>query len=160
MTSASPEEVGCLIGGPARAAEVALARLLDVDLIRVSGDGLMTARDRPGFGAMTPLQLHVLNDVRAGGRHLHEVVGDAAESPLATELHARLIERGLLRGEGDRTKAGREAVTLAEPSARHDRVVAVAFHGLRGRVGVFSVARLFGLTPEIVRTLPEHHRDA
>lgn len=206
---ASMEELACLLGGPARAAEVALARLLDVDLIRISDDGLMTAHHRPGLGAMTPLQLHILNDVQAGGRHLHEVAWDAAESPWAAELHTRVIERGLLRAERDRrhrlwpwlgliglglvvmtfvdvrnweyfaggmavviwawvlmwrdpgrlmTKAGRKAVDLAGPSVRHDRVVAVAFHGLRGRVGVFSVAKMFCLTPEVVRTLPERPR--
>ena len=39
----TPEELACLAGGPARAAEVALARLLDAGQVRISREGFVTA---------------------------------------------------------------------------------------------------------------------
>ncbi|MCP2247142.1 TIGR04222 domain-containing membrane protein [Lentzea aerocolonigenes] len=95
MTTHTPEELGCLAGGPARAAEVALARLLHAGLVRVSRDGVVTAvQHHPG--RVSPLEAQILSGVRTG-RHLNDVLHSAATSPEAAGLRAHLADRGLLR---------------------------------------------------------------
>lgn len=96
MTTHTPEELGCLTGGPARAAEVALARLIQAGLVRVSREGLLSAVHLPGRGPATPLEAQVLNGLRSG-RHLNDVVFGAFSSAEAEGLRAHLIDRGLLR---------------------------------------------------------------
>lgn len=95
MTTHTPEELGCLAGGPARAAEVALARLLHVGLVRVSREGVVTAVQRPAH--LSPLEAQILNGLRTGGRHLNDVLHSAATSPEVAGLRAHLADRGLLR---------------------------------------------------------------
>ncbi|MFD5830405.1 TIGR04222 domain-containing membrane protein [Lentzea sp. NPDC060358] len=96
VTTHTPEELGCLVGGPARAAEVALARLLDAGLVRVSREGVLTAVHVPGRGPSTPLEAQVLAGLRTG-RPLADVLRGAAGSPEAEGLRAHLAGRGLLR---------------------------------------------------------------
>jgi uncharacterized protein (TIGR04222 family) len=96
VTTHTPEELGCLAGGPARAAEVALARLLHAGLVRISRDGVVTAVHVPGRGPATPLEACILNGLR-GRRYLEEVLRGAAVSAEAEGLRAHLAGRGLLR---------------------------------------------------------------
>ncbi|MFJ5990730.1 TIGR04222 domain-containing membrane protein [Lentzea sp. NPDC092896] len=96
MTTHTPEELGCLAGGPARAAEVALARLIQVGLVRVSREGLLSAVHVPGARPATPLEAQILQGLRHG-RHLNDVILGAFSSPEAEGLRAHLINRGLLR---------------------------------------------------------------
>ncbi|MFI6097884.1 TIGR04222 domain-containing membrane protein [Lentzea sp. NPDC051213] len=96
-TKTTPEELGCLAGGPIRATEVALARLLDVGLIRISREGVVTAVHQPGQGPATPLEAQILNGLRAGRRTLQDVRQSAAYSAEAEGLRAHLVGRGLLR---------------------------------------------------------------
>ncbi|MFS8105030.1 TIGR04222 domain-containing membrane protein [Lentzea alba] len=96
-THTTPEELGCLAGGPIRATEVALARLLDAGLIRISREGVVTAVHQPGRGPATPLEAQILNGLRGGRRTLLDVRHSAASSPEADGLRAHLVGRGLLR---------------------------------------------------------------
>lgn len=96
MTTHTPEELGCLTGGPARAAEVALARLIQAGLVRVSREGLLSAVHIPGQGPTTPLEAQILSGLRHP-RHLNDVVLGAFSSPEAQGLRAHLINRNLLR---------------------------------------------------------------
>lgn len=97
MTTHTPEELGCLAGGPTRAAEVALARLLHAGLVRISRDGVLSAVHRPGRGPATPLEAQMLAGLRTGGRHLNDVLHGAVHSAEAAGLRAHLADRGLLR---------------------------------------------------------------
>jgi uncharacterized protein (TIGR04222 family) len=95
VTTHTPEELGCLAGGPARAAEVALARLLRTGLVRISREGVVTAVHR-NPGRVTPLEARILNSTLVG-RYLHDVLREAAASPEAEGLRSHLADRGLLR---------------------------------------------------------------
>ena len=92
----TPEELGCLTGGPARAAEVALARLLHAGLVRISRDGVASAVNLPGRGPSSPLEAQILNGLRYG-RPLNDVLHSAAVSSEAAGLRAHLADQGLLR---------------------------------------------------------------
>lgn len=95
MTTHTPEELGCLVGGPSRAAEVALARLLQLGLVRISRDGVVSAvHHNPGH--LSPLEAQILNGARHG-RRLNDVLLSAAGSAEAAGLRAHLADRGLLR---------------------------------------------------------------
>ncbi|HEX7304584.1 TIGR04222 domain-containing membrane protein [Lentzea sp.] len=94
MTTHTPEELGCLVGGPARAAEVALARLIDAGLVRVSREGVVTAVHAQG--RVSPLEGQILAGLRTG-RSLPDVLRTAAASPEAEGLRVHLADRGLLR---------------------------------------------------------------
>lgn len=96
MTTHTPEELGCLAGGPARAAEVALARLIQAGLVRVSREGVLSAVHLPGRGPSTPLEAQILSGLRHG-RHLNDVIHGAFSSPEAEGLRGHLINRRLLR---------------------------------------------------------------
>ncbi len=91
----TPEELACLAGGPARAAEVALARLLDAGQVRISREGFVTAV-QPGHPT-TPLEARILNDLRHGGSFVPDLVSTAATGVEAASLRTHLIGRGLLR---------------------------------------------------------------
>lgn len=95
MTTHTPEELGCLVGGPSRAAEVALARLLHAGAVRISREGVVTAVHR-NPGRISPLEARILNSVQVG-RYLHDVLREAATSPEAEGLRNHLADRGLLR---------------------------------------------------------------
>lgn len=92
----TPEELGCLVGGPTRAAEVALARLLQAGLVRISREGVASAVNIPGRGPASPLEAQILNGLRYG-RPLNDVLHSAAVSPEAAGLRAHLSDQGLLR---------------------------------------------------------------
>ncbi len=96
MTTHTQEELGCLSGGPPRAAEVALARLLQAGLVRVSREGVVTAVHLPAPAPTSPLEARILTDVRAG-RYLPDVLREATASTEAAALRAHLADRGLLR---------------------------------------------------------------
>jgi uncharacterized protein (TIGR04222 family) len=105
MTTAQAnlEELGFLAGGPARATEVAIARLLDADLIRISREGWVSAvngRGRP----FSPLEAYILNGLRHGSASLHDVAQAAMTSPEADGLRQHLISRELLRTKKRRFK--------------------------------------------------------
>jgi uncharacterized protein (TIGR04222 family) len=95
VTTHTPEELGCLAGGPARAAEVALARLLHAGAVRISREGVVTAVHR-NPGRLSPLEARILNSVQVG-RYLHDVLREAATSAEADGLRAHLADRGWLR---------------------------------------------------------------
>ncbi|WP_329787474.1 TIGR04222 domain-containing membrane protein [Lentzea sp. DG1S-22] len=96
MTTHTPEELGCLAGGPARAAEVALARLVQAGLVRLSREGVVSAVHIPGRGPSTPLETYILQNTRYG-RSLHDVLHGAASSAGAASLRGHLADRRLLR---------------------------------------------------------------
>ncbi|GHH47596.1 hypothetical protein GCM10017774_52070 [Lentzea cavernae] len=96
MTTHTPEELGCLVGGPARAAEVALARLLQAGLVRISREGVVSAVHVPGHGPSTPLEAQILQHARYG-RPLHDVLHGAALSAEGAGLRGHLADRRLLR---------------------------------------------------------------
>ncbi|GLY48831.1 hypothetical protein Lesp01_24870 [Lentzea sp. NBRC 102530] len=96
MTTHTPEELGCLAGGPARAAEVALARLIQAGLVRVSREGVLSAVHVPGQGPATPLEAQILRGLRHG-RLLNDVVYGAFASPETEGLRTHLVNRKLLR---------------------------------------------------------------
>lgn len=96
MTTHTAEELGCLVGGPARAAEVALARLIQAGLVRVSREGVLSAVHLPGRGPATPLEAQILSGLRHG-RYLNDVVHGAFSSPEAEGLRSHLVNRRLLR---------------------------------------------------------------
>ncbi|MFD4674467.1 TIGR04222 domain-containing membrane protein [Lentzea sp. NPDC058450] len=96
MTTHTPEELGCLAGGPARAAEVALARLIQAGLVRVSREGVLSAVHVPGQGPATPLEAQILRGLRHG-RLLNDIVYSAFASPEAEGLRTHLVNRKLLR---------------------------------------------------------------
>lgn len=93
----TPEELGCLAGGPARAAEVALARLLDAGLVRTSREGVLSAVHQHGRGPATLLEAQILAGLRTGGRPLADVLNGAASSAEAVALRSQLVGRGLLK---------------------------------------------------------------
>ncbi|MGW6930608.1 TIGR04222 domain-containing membrane protein [Lentzea sp. NPDC054927] len=96
MTTHTPEELGCLAGGPARAAEVALARLIQTGVVRVSREGVLSAVHVPGARPSTPLEAQILNGLRTP-RHLNDLLLSTFSSAEAEGLRAHLIGRGLLR---------------------------------------------------------------
>lgn len=226
MTTHTPEELGCLAGGPARAAEAALARLLHAGLVRISRDGVVTAvHHNPG--RVTPLEAHILRGLQ-GRRYLDEVLRGAAASAEAAGLRAHLADRGLLRRRRSwrprlypwlyllgvglvlvavarlvfpelpqefvpqvtkypvwyffaagglvfvwaivlsardpgrlRTRAGHRTVNRASRRiGAHDPLSAVALMGLRGRVGRYAVAGMFGLTPVMVGMVPQRDKSS
>src|SRR5690349_24479740 len=76
----SAEEIGFLAGGPGRAAEPALARLMDGGLVRVSREGLVTAVHQNGHGATTRIEAFILNGLNGAGRPIGHVIGPASHS--------------------------------------------------------------------------------
>jgi uncharacterized protein (TIGR04222 family) len=95
-TRLPPEEIGYLVAGPGRAAETALARLLDADLVRVSRDGLVSAVHQTELGAATAVETAVLVNLRKAVR-FDAVARNAAKSAEMRSLHQQLRARGLTR---------------------------------------------------------------
>lgn len=87
----TPEELGYLVGGPGRAAETAIAGLLDAGRIRISREGVITAVS--GHWNPTPLQAQVMSGHHG---HLSVVTKAVAFSPAADALREHLINRGLV----------------------------------------------------------------
>lgn len=95
-TRLSAEQIGYLTAGPGRAAETALARLIDGELVRVSRDGLVSAVHQNNHGAATAVEAQILAHARSGAR-FDTVVKSAAYSTAMTTLHQQLTDQGLLQ---------------------------------------------------------------
>ncbi|MGW4213342.1 TIGR04222 domain-containing membrane protein [Lentzea sp. NPDC004789] len=103
------EEIGFLAGGPGRAAETALARLMDGGLVRFSREGLVTAVHQNGHGATTALEAFILAGLNGAGRPIGLVVGPAAHSHEMGALRDSLAGKALIRRKWGRGNGGRSA---------------------------------------------------
>lgn len=103
-TQLSPEQVGYLSAGPGRAAETALARLIDAGLVRVSRDGRVSAVHQSNYGAATPVEARMLKHVRTP-ISFNKVVKTAAYSSEVQALHRQLLGDGLMRKPRRRAEA-------------------------------------------------------
>ncbi|ANZ34868.1 hypothetical protein BBK82_01000 [Lentzea guizhouensis] len=90
------EEIGYLTAGPGRAAETALARLIDAGLVRVSREGLVSAVHQDGQGAATSVERQILAQLRTAVR-FELVVQSAAYSSEVQWLHRQLHLRKLMQ---------------------------------------------------------------
>ncbi|USX48060.1 TIGR04222 domain-containing membrane protein [Lentzea sp. HUAS12] len=95
-TRVPPERIGYLADGPGRAAETALARLLDAGLVRVSRDGLVSAVHQGSYDTTTPVEVCILTGLSRPVR-FDAVVRNAAKSKEMRDLHDRLRAEGLTR---------------------------------------------------------------
>ncbi|KOV79030.1 TIGR04222 domain-containing membrane protein [Nocardia sp. NRRL S-836] len=95
-TRLSAEEIGYLTAGPGRAAEAALARLIDNGAVRVSRGALVSAVRRGDQDAGTSLERQILGQLRAAVR-FELVVQTAAHSSEAQLLHRQLHLRKLMQ---------------------------------------------------------------
>ncbi|WNV83780.1 TIGR04222 domain-containing membrane protein [Umezawaea sp. Da 62-37] len=102
----SAEEFGYLSGGPGRAAEVAVVRLLEGGLLRISREGVVSAVASGAAGAGTPLEAYVLGAARTG-RMLGDLVKSTATSEAASSLRLHLVERGLVVSDSRRKAMSR-----------------------------------------------------
>lgn len=102
----SAEEIGFLAGGPGRAAEAVLARLMDGGLVRVSREGLVTAVHQNTYGATTALEAYVLTGLHGAARPIHQVVQVAMRSNEMAALHHGLIARSMVRGHNGNGRNG------------------------------------------------------
>jgi uncharacterized protein (TIGR04222 family) len=101
----SVEEFGFLSGGPGRAAEVAVVRLLEAGLLRISREGVVSAVAATSYGAATPLEAYALGAARTG-RMLGELIKSTATSAAIDALRQHLVDRGLLASPGRRKLCG------------------------------------------------------
>ncbi|MFD5828330.1 TIGR04222 domain-containing membrane protein [Lentzea sp. NPDC060358] len=106
----SAEEIGFLAGGPGRAVEAALARLVDGGLVRVSREGLVTAVHQNGHGATTPIEAYVLSGLHGAARPLRQLVQVSAASHEMGGLHHSLVARGLVRAGWGKPRGGVRAL--------------------------------------------------
>ena len=95
-TQVPPEQVGFLKAGPGRAAEAALARLLDAGLVRVSRDGLVSTVHQNGHGATTAVEARLLDYLRKPVQ-LSTVVRNGAVITEMLALREDLRRRRLIR---------------------------------------------------------------
>ncbi|QQQ78061.1 TIGR04222 domain-containing membrane protein [Saccharothrix sp. 6-C] len=86
------EEQGFLVGGPGRAAEVAVVSLVEAGAVRISRAGLVSAVGRPGHGG-SPVQARVLRSLPGS---LGDVIAATAKSAEAQSLRPHLVDRGLV----------------------------------------------------------------
>lgn len=112
QTTWSAEEIGFLAGGPGRAAEAVLARLLDGGLVRISREGLVTAVHQNGYGARTPLEAYVLAGLQGTARPINQVVQVAMASHEMGSLHESLVARGMVHPRWGRPRGGRTALRV------------------------------------------------
>ncbi|SDP97167.1 TIGR04222 domain-containing protein [Lentzea jiangxiensis] len=196
-TVLSPEEIGFLTAGPGRAAETALARLLDAGVVRVARDGRVSPVHQSG-GGVTVVETRMLGRLTKPVQ-FGQVVQASANSLEMRVLQQGLRERKLIRNPRPRmrlwwiflvigsflglaalteptllvgtaalfgaswwsfgarpvTRAGRAAL---EGVTGDDRVLTVALHGFRGRVGGRNVGDLFELPQSVVNTVPRKNR--
>ncbi|MFD4640660.1 TIGR04222 domain-containing membrane protein [Lentzea sp. NPDC058436] len=108
----SAEEIGFLSGGPGRAAEAVLARLLDGGLVRISREGLVTAVHQNGYGASSPLEAYVLAGLRGTARPIKQVVQVAMASHEMGALHESLVQRGMVHRQWGRPRSGKIALRV------------------------------------------------
>ncbi|MET9231858.1 TIGR04222 domain-containing membrane protein [Lentzea sp. NPDC003310] len=111
-TTWTAEEIGFLSGGPGRAAEAVLARLLDGGLVRVSREGLVTAVHQNGYGATTPLEAYVLAGLHGTARPIRQVVQVAMTSHEMGALHQSLVDRGVVHRQFGRPRGGKTALRV------------------------------------------------
>ncbi|WP_394621583.1 TIGR04222 domain-containing membrane protein [Lentzea sp. JNUCC 0626] len=104
-TDVSAEEIGFLTAGPGRAAETALARLIDGGIVRVSRDGLVSAVHQNGHGSTTDVEAHIHNQVRSKSVRIGQVVQNAANSVKMDALQRDLRSRRLTRSARPRLGA-------------------------------------------------------
>lgn len=101
----SVEEFGYLSGGPGRAAEVAIVRLLEAGLLRISREGVVSAVSTTAHGAATPLEAYALGAAR-GGRALGSLIKATAGSGALDAVKQHLVDRGFLVSPGRRRAWG------------------------------------------------------
>jgi uncharacterized protein (TIGR04222 family) len=106
----APEELGFLAGGPQHAVQVAVARLVDADLVRVDRSGTLTSV-ADGAPAGHPLDNAVLAALTAP-RKVAEVAERLAGSPAVTGIGESLVRNGLLVAPSRATTARRLAPLL------------------------------------------------
>ncbi|MFD1146314.1 TIGR04222 domain-containing membrane protein [Saccharothrix hoggarensis] len=116
-----PEEQAFLVGGPGRAAEVAVVALAESGAVRISREGLVSAVAQPGRH-WSPLQAQVLRSLP--GR-LGDVITATAGSPEAHGLRQHLVDGGLVVPPG-RRKAVRAVRGLLVVAAVAAVVLAIA----------------------------------
>jgi uncharacterized protein (TIGR04222 family) len=136
------EEQGFLVGGPGRAAEVAVVSLVEAGALRISREGLVSAVGRPAHG-WSPLQSRV---VRSLPRSLGDVITDTARSAEAQSLGQHLVDQGLVTPHGRRQVARRTRRLLI--AAAVGAVVATIVLELRFELAVGAV--LAGIVGTIV----------
>ncbi|WP_082115077.1 TIGR04222 domain-containing membrane protein [Lentzea aerocolonigenes] len=107
-----PEEIGFLAGGPGRAAETALARLMDGGLVRISREGLVTAVHQNGHGATTRIESFILNALNGAGRPIGHVVGPASHSQEMGSLRQSLTDRAIIRRRWGKASGGATALRV------------------------------------------------
>ena len=103
-TRLSPEQVGYLSAGPGRAAEAALARLLDAGLVRVSRDGRVSAVHQHGHRRNTPVEARMHKSVQTPVS-FNKVVKTAAYGTEMQALHRQLLAENLMRKGRRRAEA-------------------------------------------------------
>lgn len=108
----SAEEIGFLAGGPGRAAEAALARLLDGGLVRVSREGLVTAVHQNGYGATSALEASILAGSQGTARPLQQVVQTAVSSQEMGAVRYGLADRAMVRRQGGKARGGQRALRV------------------------------------------------
>jgi len=120
-----PEEFGYLVGGPGRAAEVAVVRLVEAGAIRISSQGLVSAVSTNGWGASSRLEASVLGSLANGSRVLGELITTTAGSGQAQALREHLVDRGVLVSKSRRLACawGRFFALLVIPLAFAGAVV-------------------------------------
>ncbi|WP_329793651.1 TIGR04222 domain-containing membrane protein [Lentzea sp. DG1S-22] len=111
-TTWTAEEIGFLAGGPGRAAEAVLARLMDGGLVRVSREGLVTAVHQNTYGATSPLEAYVLAGLHGTPRPVQQVVQVAMTSHEMGALHQSLVARGVVRSSWGRPRGGKTALRV------------------------------------------------
>lgn len=137
----SAEEIGFLAGGPGRAAEAALARMMDGGVVRVSREGFVTAVHQNGYGATTPLEAYVLAGLQGTARPLHQVVQVAMNSREMGSLHQSLVARAMVRRQWGQPRGGISALrTLLVLLAIASAVAGIV---LDARLFVLSLVLLF-----------------
>jgi uncharacterized protein (TIGR04222 family) len=100
-TAAAPEEalsaqdLACLIGGPRRVVEAAVAQLVDTGQLRASHDGYLQVADRSS--GTDPVERTVLADVaRHGRRSTRMLIDRLAAADAVSEVTTRLVRAGYL----------------------------------------------------------------
>ncbi|MDX8054867.1 TIGR04222 domain-containing membrane protein [Lentzea sp. BCCO 10_0798] len=112
QTTWSAEEIGFLAGGPGRAAEAVLARLLDGGLVRISREGLVTAVHQNGYGARSALEAYVLAGLQGTARPINQVVQVAMASHEMGALHESLVARGMVQRQFGKPRGGKIALRV------------------------------------------------
>lgn len=111
-TDWSAEEIGFLAGGPVRASQAALARLMDGGLVRVSREGHVTAVHQNGYGATTRLEAGILTALQGSGQPMAAIVAWTMRSAEMASLRQSLVDRGLVRRRGTTGSTGVQVILI------------------------------------------------